>query len=172
MWLPRLSGEAPERPLGCDDVRSSFCGDITLKTASRCLRIHSTLRRTHGLASHPNLSLDKNDRSQQLPPLEPPLAPASDASVEDLHQFYRSELTWVHAKWKPHLQTLHQQLTSGIISREAEVADISLSAYLILPGFLESVRIPAKLPGAKQMKIEPPITYLRLFTSEESRVHS
>ena len=157
--------------------RDAFPLPRQFKRCSVCHKVYTAdgvaihLRRTHGLAAHPNLSLDENDRSQQLPPLEPPLAPAPDASLEDLHQFYRSELTWVHAKWKPHLQTLHQQLTSGIISREAEVADISLSAYLILPGFLESVRIAAKLPGAKQMKIEPPITYLRLFTSEESRVH-
>ena len=89
--------------------RDAFPLPRQFKRCSVCHKVYTAdgvaihLRRTHGLAAHPNSSLDENDRSQPPPPLEPPLAPAPDASLEDLHQFYRSELTWVHAKWKPHL---------------------------------------------------------------------
>ena len=101
----------------------------------------------------------------------PPLPPAPEASLEDIHQFYRSELIWISSSWNPHLLTLHLRLTVGLISRDEAQADRCLSAYLLLPGFLEAVRTTARLPGAKQLKIEAPIVYLRLFTSEEYTAH-
>ena len=130
----------------------------------------------HMRKKHPNFLSAKSalddDHLAALPlPQAPQVPPAPEASLEDIHQFYRSELTWISSSWNPHLLTLHLRLTAGLISRDAAHADHCLSAYLLLPGFLEAVRAAARLPGAKQLKIEAPITYLRLFTSEGYSAH-
>ena len=130
----------------------------------------------HIRRKHPNLlpadsALDGDHLAPRPLPQAPPLPPAPEASLEDIHQFYRSELTWISSSWNPHLLTLHLRLTAGLISTDAAHADHCLSAYLLLPGFLEAVRAAARLPGAKQLKIEAPITYLRLFTSEGYSAH-
>ena len=130
----------------------------------------------HIRKKHPNLlpaesALDDDHLAARPLPQAPQLPPAPEASLEDIHQFYRSELTWISSSWNPHLLTLHLRLTAGLISRDEAHADQCLSAYLLLPGFLEAVRAAARLPGAKQLKIEAPITYLRLFTSEGYSAH-
>ena len=106
-----------------------------------------------------------------LPPPEGHLAVIPDPDIGSLHRFYNLELTWIHAKWRPLLQQLHLLLLQNINSRDATTSDESFSAYLLLPGFLEAVRLANRLPGAKQLRIEPPITYLRIFTSAEHAEH-
>ena len=143
------------------------CSDPNCREVFTCGGLPNHQRRMH-----PNLRLtdSASDPDHPIPPFlqELPIHPADEVSFEDLHQFYRSELTWVHSKWKPLLQCLHLQLTKGLNSREVATADQCLTALLILPGFLEALRIATKLPGAKQLKIEPPINYLRLFTSADA----
>ena len=56
-------------------------------------------------------------------------------------------------------------------SRDVTTSDDSFSAYLLLPGFLEAVRITYRLPGAKQLRIEPPVNYLKAFTATEHSAH-
>ena len=99
------------------------------------------------------------------------LAAARAPDTDSLHRFYKLELTWTHAKWLPLLQHLHLLLLQRMNSRDVTTSDESFSAYLLLPGFLEAVRISHRLPGAKQLRIEPPINYLRTFTATEHIDH-
>ena len=112
----------------------------------------------------------QDDRARPPPPL-PANSPAISPDLDTLHAFYTFELTWIHAKWKPLLQQVHLLLMQKINSLNAMTSDESFSAYLLLPGFLEAVRIANRLPGAKQLRIEHPLTYLRTFAAAEHAEH-
>ena len=129
----------------------------------------------HQRKKHPHLPLtprNSDDEAQEDVP-QPPQPfrgndPSNLPSIETLHQFFTRETTWLSPKWKPLLQQLHLlllQRTRATITSTSP--NHSFSAYLLLPGFMETVRIANRLPGAKQLKIDSPITYLRAFIAVE-----
>ena len=130
----------------------------------------------HQRKKHPHLPLtprNSDDEAQEDVPQPPqPIRendPSNLPSIETLHQFFTRETTWLSPKWKPLLQQLHLlllQRTRATITSTSP--NHSFSAYLLLPGFMETVRIANRLPGAKQLKIDSPITYLRAFVARSS----
>ena len=135
--------------------------------------------KSHHRRQHPEQPLPSNapaneahrDGIADLPAPFPRHLPAAPVDIDALHKFYRLEPTWIHAKWKPPLQKIHLSLLQRINSTDATVSDESFSAYLLLPGFLEAIRLANRLPGAHQLRIEPPINYLLTFASEEHAEH-
>ena len=112
-----------------------------------------------------------HDFFHQPNPLLPHHLSTAPPDIDTLHDFYRLELTWTHAKWKPLFQQLHLRLLQRMNSTDTVIADDSFSAYSMLPGFIEVIRIVHRLAGAKQLRIESPISYLRTFTAVEHTEH-
>ncbi len=146
--------------------RFSRCNLCNKVYTSDGIRNHQRIK--HRVQSSQN-STPVNDAQHADPVLLPAINHQEEISLDALHQFYRKELYWINSHWKPLLHTIHLNLLDHINSRDPIVSDQSLSAYLVLPGFIEAVRMANRLPGAKQLKIDTPITYLRLFNAIENK---
>ena len=155
-------------PLPRSFVRCPTCLQVFTREG---ITYHQRRMHAHGLIAP---STPGDDANEDIPQPRPPRqedALQISPDIDVLHQFYTLELTWIHPKWRPLLQQIHLALLQRINGRDTAVSDRSFSAYLMLPGFVEAVRIANRLPGAKQLRIEAPITYLRTFAAIEAPEH-
>ena len=155
-------------PLPNSYARCSVCKNVYTKDS---LKNHKC-KGLSGVSTLPRAPLQQPlPPEPPLPPPEPLLPVAPEPDLDTLHSFYNLELTWTQAKWPPLLRRILLLLLQRINSPDVTTSDESFSAFLILPGFIEAVRIAHRLPGAKQLRIERPIDYLTVFTATEQIEH-
>ena len=155
-------------PLPTTYARCSVCKNVYTKGGLKNHKCRGPLG-GHALPRTPQQQPHSPEPLRALPEPFPPVAP--DPDIDTLHSFYKLELTWTHVKWSPLLRRLLLLLLQKTNSPDVTTSDESFSAFLLLPGFLEAVRIATRLPGAKQLRIERPIDYLMAFTATEHIEH-